>query len=637
MIKAQIETQTLRFGSQKSEVRSRITDTLSSVFCLSVLRPLSICLLFSVFCLLFSVSASAEDVSFEVTVDKARVSLGESIELDLTFYGTQAVPTPYFPGVDGFSWRYMGPATLTSIINGRISSSIAHKYKLVPVRAGQLQIPSFSIQFRGQTYTSKPISIEVLRVAAGPSQRRQSYESRVQTRDMEEGILLFMEVDKKRAYINEIIPVTIKLYVERSLILKDIYYPQIPHKGFSIGEFAAPEQYHEVLEGLRHNVIEFNTNIFAVRAGKLTLGPAEVQCKLVIKEKAGRRFRSFLFDDDFFRRYATYPLKLASVDIPITIIPLPKENIPAAFSGALGNYKFSLEASPREVKVGDPITLRMTVSGEGNLKTVSPLGLDVNDDFKVYEPQISQAEASKTFEQVIIPKSDKVKEIPRINFSFFDPRTGEYKKITRGPIGIQVNPLPRGEELRIFEVTREGEGVFRRKEILGRDIIYIKDTPGKLGKKGALLCKNKLFVTLQFIPLLAVIAALVFQRRRERLQSDIGYARRLRAPGRAKKNLLIVRGLLSSQRPKEFFDAVFKTLQEYLGDKFHLPTAGITANIVGELRQRNIEQEVLNKVGECFNSCDIARYAPSSITKGQMLRSFNLLEEIIAELERMKR
>ena len=317
-------------------------------------------------------------------------------------------------------------------------------------------------------------------------------------------------------------------------------------------------------------------------------------------------------------------------------MPLPEEGAPVDFGGSVGDFQFNLHASPTEVKVGDPITLRLTITGEGNFKTVNFPALDFRADFKVYQPEVRQGESSKTFEQVIIPKNENIKQIPEVRFSFFDTRAAKYRSITRGPIPIQVTPLPKEDRLRVFTAPEEGTGGIRRSEILGRDIIYIKDSPGRLKPRNEFLCRNKLYIAAWLIPLLAIISVLILQKRRERLEADISYARRLVAPRKAKRNLLKLRRLLDSREPVRFFDAVFKALQEYLGDKFHLSTAGITSDIVRELSQRNIERATLDKLSRCFSDCDTARFAPSEITGEQMLKTLNLLREVIQELEKVR-
>lgn len=593
----------------------------------------------------FTVSTLASDIRFEVTVDKNQVSLGSTVSLNLTFYGTQDINRIDLPDIHGFNWRYFGPSLKMSIINGKATTSITHMYALIPIEAGEFSVPPMSVYYNGRTYESNAIPIKVVRgpVSAPSSGTEGSYDGAVG--NLGDKAFLVLEAGKKRAYVNEIIPVTAKLYVSR-LAIKDIYPPALEHRGFSMDEYGEPRQYKEILNGVPYDVIEFDTNAFGNHSGEFALGPAELKCSLLLRRKTQSRPRFSIFDDDFFGPgafdsffgggYEKYPLNLRSESVPVTVTELPKENIPDDFTGALGNYQFYLEATPKEVKAGDPITLKVVITGEGNFNTVKNPALRADGNFKIYDPDVKQDETGKVFEQVIIPKTEKVKEIPAVTFSFFDTSSGRYRSITRGPIPIKVNPLPKGEELVIFETPEGPARAERAREILGKDIIYIKDSPGLLRKRGAFLCRNKLFLALQFIPILCVIFITVFQRRKERLERDIPYARRLAAPQKAKKNLKRARQLLNARDSQQFFDAVFKTLKEYLGDKFHLPTAGITSNVVEALKGYNIDPGIIDGLKECFGNCDTARYAQSSITKEDMSRTLTLLEEVIDKLERAK-
>jgi len=585
----------------------------------------------------------ANDINFEVTVDRGKVYLGSAARLDLNFYGTQDIPAPDLPNIEGFEWQYLGPSTRMSIVNGVASASITHMYNLHPLRKGIFQIPPVIVHYKGRTYTSNPIQIEVDKSRFGrapQSVQERAYNDRLS--GLEDKVFLIMEAGKKGTYVNEIIPVTIKLYVRR-LSVRDIQYPQFSHEGFLTDKYDKPRQYREVLSGNLYEVVEFTTNVYGIRPGEFKLGPAELKCNVLVK-KSTRRRSSFFEDDffgsdpfdNFFDRYERHPLTLTSLNIPVTITELPREGIPPGFKGALGDYRFYLEADPKDVRVGDPVTLKMTITGEGNFKTVEAPSLNLGDDFKIYDPESSHEENRKIFEQVIIPKNDKIKEIPRINFSFFNTKSGDYRTLTQGPVPITVRPLPKGEELKIFEAPETLRGGSRKREILGRDIIYIKDAPGRLRRKDQFLYKNRLFIALQFIPLLAVIILFTFQKRRERLQSDVRYARGIRAPRKAKKNLRAAQGLLAAGDTAGFYKAVFKALQEYLGDKFHLPTGGITSDVAEDLKYRNISGDVLGKLKECFADCDTARYAPSSITKEDMDKTYRLLRGLIDTLERIR-
>ena len=581
----------------------------------------------------------ARNINFEVTVDSNRISLGSSSRLNLNFYGTKSVPVPDLPDIDGFDLDYVGPSTRMSIINGKVSSSITHTYILIPLKTGTFKIPPTSIEYKGETYTSKPLSIKVVKSAVSPSLPKEqtiSEESEEEVQALKDRIFLVMQTEKNKAYEGEIIPVITKLYIG-GLAIRDIQYPEISHEGFLMDKFAEPRQSREVINGISYEIIEFETNIFGTREGNLKLGSARLKCNLLIRKQSRSNRAGFPFDDNFFSgfldtRHTKYPLDLKAKEIPITIMPLPKEKVPANFSGAMGNFGFRLEASPKKVKVGDPITLKMTITGNGNFKSVNPPVLNFGDNFKTYEPEIKQGNQSKIFEQVIIPKKDTIRKIPKVSFSFFDTGSAQYKMIAKGPISIKVSPLPKGEELKVFKSKTS----VHRKEILGRNIIYIKDTPGKLRQKDKFLCRNKLFIAIQFIPLLVIISLSIVDKRKKRLETDIRYARHLRAPGKARKNLRQAHRFLDAKETDKFFDAIFKTLQEYLGDKFHLSTAGITSGIIENLKSKNIGAETLDKLRECFDNCDMARYTSSRITKEQMQKTFKLVEQTIDTFERRK-
>lgn len=592
-----------------------------------------------IFSIILSTNCFAQNINFEVSVDKAKVSLVSSFQLNLNFYGTQDVPAPALPDIDGFNCRYLGPSTQISVVNGKVSSSITHVYTLLPLKTGVFTIPSFSVQYGGKSYASKPITVEVIQEAqANQSQTEQESSCEETVKSLEDKIFLVMEVDKNKAYVNEIIPVKIKLYINK-LPARDIQYPELKHQGFSVDKFSEYTQHQEVLNDIMYDVIEFNTNIFALSSGEFKFGPAELKCNLIVKKtkaKSSSPFPNEDFFDNFFGLYEQYPLSLKSVSIPISIIELPQENKPADSNGAIGDYQFYVEANPKEVKVGDPITLKMIVSGKGNFRTVNNLSLDFKDDFKVYEPEIKQDTTTKTFEQVIIPKNEKVEQIPEISFSFFNPQAQEYKTIIKGPIAIKVNPIPAEEKIKVLGATEKTEEIILKKETFGMDISYIKDAPGKFKRKGEFLCKNKWFILSQIIPVWAIILTLIFKKRKERIKADARYGRRLRASRMVKRNLSRTQHLLNAEKSTEFFDAVFKTLREYIGDKFHLSIGGITVNIIEELKIRNVDHKSLEKLKICFDNCDIVRYAPATIKKEQMTVTFRLLQEIIDEFERVK-
>jgi hypothetical protein len=278
----------------------------------------------------------------------------------------------------------------------------------------------------------------------------------------------------------------------------------------------------------------------------------------------------------------------------------------------------------------------MVVSGNGNFNTVTSPRLKDEEGFKVYEPQVIQQGNRKVFEQILIPLSDSIKEIPSVSFSFFDPGKERYRRLSKNRIPITVKKREKEEEITFVEGPQAVEKILPR-EKLGRDIIYIKESPGRLKKRGYYLYRNPAFIVVQFVPVILFVSAMIFQRRRERLRTDIVYARRLSAPRKATKGLRKAEGYLKNNRSEEFYSSVHKTLQEYIGDRYHIPAGGITSDIVDtSLKDKAMDKGILVRLMGIFKECDLARYASSGLVKSDMEKTLKDLREVIDYMERHK-
>ncbi|MEA3328966.1 MAG: BatD family protein [Candidatus Omnitrophota bacterium] len=586
----------------------------------------------------------ASDIQFEITVDRKTVSLGKSLQLNLLFHGTQSVSAPDIGEIEGFQMRYLGPSTRMSIVNGRVSSSITHSYTLIPLKTGKLEIGPLSVVLDGKTFTSQTLTIEAVSgpsPPAGGAQESAAGQETISEEQLKDRIFLTIEAEKSNLFVNESIPLSIKLYINR-LGVRDIQYPKFGHEGFSIKEFGQPERYRRTIGGIVYNVIEFNANMFAVRPGELSLGPARVDCNLVVRKQRRQRrspfdgdfFGSDIFND-FFGRYETYPFQVASPALTINVQPLPLKGKPPGFKEAVGDFRFEAEVLPKELKAGDPITVTMTVSGAGNFDTVTNPVLGSKEGFKIYEPQAKQNQSTKVFEQVLIPQSEAITEIPKINFSFFNPQTKEYRSLTQGPFPISV-AKPEGGELKIVEIP-QAVAKTAKEELLGRDIVYIKESPGKLKRIGRYRYQRVGFWICRLVTLIIFIGLVTFHKHQEKLKTDERYARRLQAPAKARKGISEAQRFLGQEKSGEFFDCVHKTLIGYLADKLHLPAGGITIDAVREiLENKKIDGEILDKLTNIFSACDMARYAPLEFGKFKIETVFNDMRKVIDFLERKK-
>ncbi len=593
----------------------------------------------SIYCLtviiiLLSGAAFAKDIAFEASLERNIIYLGEGVQLNLQFQGTTDIPAPTLSEIDGLQSRYVGPSTMMSIVNGRMSSSITHIYSIVPLKTGKFQIGPMKIEDEGNTYSSNALTLEVLDNASRGS--GQAQEQRKPDINLRDRVFVKMQAAKSRAYTNETVPLTIKLYVS-NIGVRDIQFPEFKHKDISAGTFDKPLQYQEQIGGTVYDIVEFKTQLFSTKSGEFKLGPAKLKANIITRQKRKMPPETFdgFFRDDFFGAYETTPVELSSNALTLSILPFPDKK-PDDFKGAVGDFNLNVEASPSEVKAGDPVTLKMVISGNGNFSTVTSPALKHSEDFKTYEPQAKQEGSKKIFEQVLIPMTEAVKKLPEVSISFFNPVKGQYQTLVKGGIPIKVARPENRENATILHAPQPGERPVK-KEIYGRDIVYIKESSGELKKKGGYLYKNIFFILLQTVPLLVLVSALLLVKKKEKFSSDMGYARRLSAPKKAKKGIQQAEHFIRKNMSQEFYDSVFKTVREYLGNRFHIPSGGITFDVVNDLlKEKNIDAAFLSKLEDIFAVCDMARYAPAAPDTMKMQEILNALKEVIDYLERQK-
>ncbi len=580
-----------------------------------------------------------QEIRFEASVDTTRTDLGSVILLTLTFEGAKPDGPPELPKIDGLEARYLGPSSRISIINGQVSTRVGYMYNLFPTKTGKFRIPAIKANVAGQTLTSQPIDLEVVDAskAGSPGTGAESTGT-----NLNERIFLIMEIPKKQVYVYERLPVTIKLFIQ-GLAVRDIQYPQFQHEGFFAKEYGQPKEYQATMGESRYQVIEFNTAVYPTSSGSLTLGPGKLGCNILFESSGRRRFpRSgfdSLFEDDFFEGFFDHhekrPMTVSSVELPVEVLSFPEEGKPADFSGAVGTFSFEASVSPSEVDVGDPLTLRMKVIGDAYWPAVGMPSLKESENLKLYEPQIKDQAGQKTLEQVLIPKSEKITEIPAIRFTYFDKAKKAYQTVTQGPFPIKVKSSPR-EEFKVVGFDQSPPPLVEEK--LGQDIVFIKEQPGKWRRVDSCFYKSPFLLAAGLVLVLGGAALEIVYRRNQKLKADVRYRRRLQAPGKAKKALENARRFMAQGKDREFYEHIFKSLQEYLGDHFHLASGAITFDVVArEFENRHLKRDVLTQVKALFEECDRVRYASFHIDGQKMQENLRQLQEIIDYLERTSR
>jgi hypothetical protein len=328
---------------------------------------------------------------------------------------------------------------------------------------------------------------------------------------------------------------------------------------------------------------------------------------------------------------------LASDTLAAQALPLPTEDKPANFNGAIGNYTMTVNAGPTNVAVGDPITVRVQISGQGALDALTLPDQPAWRDFKTYPPTAKVETAgplglqgTKTFEQIVTPQNTEVHELPAFSFSYFDPDAGSYRTLKESPVQLAVhsagaNPAP------VIAAAKNASP-----QAAPADLLPIKEQLGTFSPARPLLLTRPGFLAAQSLPVLAWLAALVWRRRTDSLANNPRLRRQRHVAQLVRDGLDDLRRLAAENKSDEFFATLFRLLQEQLGERLDCPASSITEAVIDErLVRLGTPEATLAGLRELFQRCNQARYAPLR-TSGELAAVIAQFENAVRELQNVK-
>ncbi len=590
-------------------------------------------------------SLRAQDVTVVATVDRTQIGLGEDFTLSVEISGRD-VGEPRLPDLSQFA-QQIGRSSSQNfqLINGRMSSSTTIHYTYLAQAAGAFEIGAVEVEVNGQIVRSQPIRIEIAQAGGGAQpQGGQSGATPSQPRtdpslqSSEVGVFLKAELDRTRIYQNEPIVVSYKIYTLRTISSYSL--SKLPNfAGFWVENFDMPRQpqtRQEVINGQGYLVAEIKrTAVFPQSAGKLTLEPMTIECEVQVQAQRRRSrdlFESF-FDDPFFARTAR--VEVSSKPVSIEVLPLPT-NKPAGFEGAVGNYSLKATVDRREAKTNEAITLKVSVSGQGNIKTLSAPRLTLPRDFEIYDPKVvedvnranNQISGSKTWEYVMVPRFPGEFEISGVQLPYFDPRAKEYRLASATPIALTI---AKGAG----EVATASGGMSKSDvKLIGQDIRFIALAQMPFEEIGQPNYAQPWFLALLTLPLFGLAGAFLYQRHQQKLSTNVAYARGRKATRVANKQLQTAKKFLQSNDGKQFYAEVQRALMGFLGNKLNVAEAGlVTDDIQKMLEAKNVAPTIASAFITCLHTCDFQRFAPSQSNGVEMKQFYDQAQNAIAQME----
>lgn len=580
--------------------------------------------------------AQAADVTFKAVAPNA-VVMGQQFRLAYTVNAEAKASDLRIPELADFD-VLMGPSVSSSmstqIIGGSVSTETAFTftYILMPKKEGTFDIGPASIKVKGANYTSNAVSVKVLppdkaaEAGAGNSGQAASIGK--------DDYFVRMEVSDRNVYEQEGFLVTFKLYAARMCGLENAKFPEF--EGFLAQEIEQPNPQwtQDHYNGRNYfTVVLKQTVLYPQRSGKLTIESGKFDA--VIRIPSQRKIRSIF--DEFMDSYDQVKKVLASNPVTIDVKPLPSGK-PASFSGAVGNFTMTSDINSTKVKTNDAVTIKVKISGNGNIKLIKNPEVVFPNDFDIFDPKVETdvktttagVTGSKTIEYMAIPRYAGDFEIPAIAFSYFDPKSGAYKTLKSEPYKLHVEQGEGGN------ASSPVVSNFSNKEsvkYLGKDIRFLKVKDFNFVENNDIFFGSFMYYMCYLVPALLFIVFFFIYRKQVKENSNIALVRTKKANKIAVKRLKNAGRLMKENKKEEFYDEVLRALWGYLSDKLNIPQANLTKdNVEIELAKYGVDDSLTKEFMDILNTCEFARYAPAQ-SSDAMDKLYELTVDAIGKME----
>jgi hypothetical protein len=572
--------------------------------------------------------AFASGATFTASLDQDTITLGEGATLSLSFEGgtPDAVPQP--PSNPNMQVTETGTSTQFKFINGQSSSMVTHTFRLTPRAAGDYTVPALVATVNGERVTSQPVTLKVVKAAAPSPQAMNSGT---------ELAFLKLILPRKEVYVGETFIAQLQLFLlNRVQGVSQVQVASFPADGFNVGKMVEAQRRQVQVGNSVYTVIPIEVTLKPIKAGPLTIGP--VTFSLVVELPSSGRQRDPL-EIFGFSHGEQRQMSVATTAETVQSLNLPREKVPADFNGAIGRFTMSMTAGPTNLAAGDPITVKVQITGRGSLDSLNLPDQPAWHDFKTYPPttKIETADphglqGTKTFEQVITPQSADIKALPPMSFSFFDPDAKAYRTLTQPAMPLNVHPG--GPAVAPTVVGNNGKQ--QENAPASQDIVPNKQRLGALAQVGPPLAEQPWFLALQGVPLLALISAVLVRRRSETLAGNPRLRRQREVAVILERGLKDLRKASSGNDSDAFFLILVRLLQEQLGERLNVPSTSITEAVIDErLRPRGVPETVLDPLHELFQLSNLARYAPIK-TSQELNALIPKVEGLLTELKKLK-
>lgn len=587
-------------------------------------------------CFAYVLSVCAQNISVSAPT---HVATGENFRVSYTIanvsvdeFRSASIPS----GLEVIAGPYTSQQSSYQIVNGHTSrsSSITYTYTLYAEKAGSYTIGAAHAKAGGKTIASRPFRIQVSGAtrnngssapnmhddAVSPSH---SSGGRISSED------LFVKVTANKKHVHEQEPIllTYKVYTLVDLTSLDGKMPDL--KGFHTQEIPLPQQksFHiEKLNGRNYRCVTWSQYVmYPQMTGKMTIPSLTFKGVVVMQNRNVDPFEAFFNGGS---GYIEVKRNIVAPAIDIQVDPLPQK--PADFSGGVGRFSISSQLLNNTVKAGAPVTLRVVVGGNGNLKLIKQPVVTFPKDFDKYDPKVTDKtklttnglEGNMVYDFLVVPRNQGNYTIPAVSLTYYDTSSNLYKTVKTAPLTIKVEP---GDG--------KGTSVTDYSAVQQTDIKSIKQGGYDTIDTEKLFFGSTSFLLWILLPFVLFVALVAIFHKKAVENADIVGKRGKRANKVATKRLKTAYKLLTAGKQNEFYDEVLRALWGYVGDKLNMSVEQLSReNISDQLAAHNINAEIIEKFISALDECEYERYAPGS-AEGNMTKTYDSAMIAITEID----
>ena len=590
----------------------------------------------------------SQGVEFKVSAPR-QVDLGERFRLTYKINAdVDDFTSPQFVGFRVLSGPSRGQNSSIQIINGKVnqSVSISYSYVLVASQEGEMTIPSAKIKVDGKVYKSavRKIIVGASNHQAPSNNGKSSSQNKGKSQSTDVYIKAFLS--KRNVFIGEKTIVTYRIYTKVPVSNLSV------DKLSSFGGFWSVDlsddnkklnQREEIINGEQYIVADLKmAALYPQKTGDLVIEPMSLTCLAQVQTSRKRTtsndplFDSFFNDPFFSNSYRNVEKQLKSKALTVHVKGFPAKGKPVDFAGAVGQFTLGSNIDQKELKANEAITLKYTISGEGNIDLLPDLEVSFPPDFEVYDPKITtrtrkgsrSVSGYKTFEYTAIPRSAGEYKIPVVSFSYFDPKTKSYKTLNSDEYTVNVGKSGQPSQ-NISYGGRTKEDV----RYLGKDIRYIFLMPFSLEPLDHFFFGSTVFYIYLLVPLILLLIIVFVWRKESAKRKNVSFMKNKNATKVAKKRLKKSHSFLKTKAEVDFYNEVGSALWGYVSDRFSIPLAELSTDTVsGKLIAKQVNQTIVKEFVDTLNDCEFARFAPGDKTS-TMEKVYQQGIDVISKIE----